>query len=379
MSRDIQRIGIVGGGQLGRMLAQPAIEMGFEVWVTNPGENGPAAQVGAHEIVAPLHDTDAIDELADNTDVLTWEIEHIPAQHLMKLANNGVDVQPSPSTLHTIQDKLTQKDMLWQAGIPVAPYAPNIIGAEEELGGGPYVVKTRMSGYDGRGNVATNDLADLRISGKLDGPLYVEKAVDFDRELSVIAARGASGIPVLYPVIETGHVDSQCHTTIAPAQIPRSVEKQAIDLAHDTMRVLHGSGVFAMEMFQVGDDVMINEIAPRVHNSGHWTIEGAVTSQFEQHIRAITGLPLGYTDMRAASAVMVNILGRTDEEQARYEDKASLQPAGLAAAMRMVDTHLHLYGKESKPQRKIGHITALSDELAIAMMAASSARDRMPI
>lgn len=347
---DVEHIGIVGGGQLGRMLAQAAIPLGFEVTVTNPGENGPAAQVGAHEIVAPLDDTDALDELSSRVDVITWEIEHIPAGYLKQLEERGVNVQPSPATLEMIQDKLVQKETLRNAGIPVAPFTG--LADPSHLGRGPYVVKSRKGGFDGRGNMRLQGMDEAAIQERFRGsPTYVEKAVAFSRELAVIVARDQKGKTAVYPVVETEHENDICHTVISPPEnIDPRILEEAQELGHDVLDLLNGAGVFAIEMFLGEDGLMVNEIAPRVHNSGHLTIEANATSQFEQHIRAVSGLPLGPTDLIVDRAAMVNILGKKER---------SLTLAGIQKALAMHGVYVHLYGKEPKPGRKIGHITAV--------------------
>ncbi len=373
----VETIGIVGGGQLGRMLTEAAKPLGFDVVVTNKDPMSPAAQVGAREIVAPLDSEQAIDQLAEQADVLTWEIEHIPAHYLCVTEEEGdVEIQPSPRTLATIQDKLRQKQMLVANDIPVAPFIDGIDNIAYGLGNvGPYIVKTRTRGYDGRGNLVTAETDPEVIKTTLDaadmiGPYLTEQTVDFDKELSVVVARDMDGKTTMYAVTETYHEENICHTTITPARIEQRQHVAATDLAHDTLGVLQGAGVFAIEMFLRGDDVMVNEIAPRVHNSGHWTIEGAMTSQFEQHIRAITGMPLGSTRMRAPAAVMINILGHRDEPFDRE---------GLDEVLAYPDTHVHLYGKSSRPARKIGHITVLGDTPDEALEMAHAARDKMPV
>ncbi len=359
----IEKIGIVGGGQLGRMLTSAAKPLGFEVVVVDPIENCPAAQVGADQIVASLKDPEAITELAERTNVVTWEIEHIDTDTLIGLHDNGYDIQPSPHTLVTIQDKLSQKRMLVAGGIPVAPFF-DFDNSTIELSG-PYVVKSRKGGYDGRGNAVVDDLQDPIIEEKLGlTGLYVEQKMDFDKEVAIVAARDKLGNIVTYPLVETIHKDNICHITIAPASVDTATARRAKDIAHDTLGAMEGAGVFAIEMFVVGDDVVVNEIAPRVHNSGHHTIEANITSQFEQHIRAIAGLPLGSTAMRA-HAVMINILGTRDEK---------LDRRGLNTLLTRPDTHPHFYGKDSRPQRKVGHITVLAHSTAHAKERAIKAR-----
>ncbi len=365
ITRMNEKIGIIGGGQLGRMMTVPAKELGFHVTVVEKDTNCPAAQVGANVIKAPITDTLAIDQLASESDVTTWEIEHIPADELIELDNAGFNIQSDPATLAIIQDKLVQSHFLAQRGIPVAPFSETL-DEDEFLGGGPFVVKSRKGGYDGRGNLVVESLDDPRIVEQFgDDPVYVEQKLAFDKELAVVAARDVQGNIAVYPVVETIHENNICHTVISPAEIDPELRKQAEDLAHETLSHLNGAGIFAIEMFAIGDNVLVNEIAPRVHNSGHVTIESSQTSQFEQHIRAITGLPLGSVEQVAPSAVMVNILGTKD---------GALDRTGLDKALSLPDTHVHFYGKTPRPARKIGHITTLAATSAEALETATEAR-----
>jgi phosphoribosylaminoimidazole carboxylase PurK protein len=365
----IETVGVIGGGQLGRMLTEAAKPLGFEVIVVDPVEDCPAAQVGAQQIVAPLSDKEAIVELAEASDVLTWEIEHIPAAFLEQLAIDGFRVEPNPATLRVIQDKLAQKRMLMAAQIPVAQSYGLDDVAGHFVADGSYVVKTRRGGFDGRGNLFVNSLRDHRIPG-LGAPdeLYAEKTVPFDKEVAIIAARDQQGNIAVYPLVETVHKDSICHIAMSPADVSDRTHQYAQEIGYETLRLLEGAGVFAIEMFVVGDNLVVNEIAPRVHNSGHHTIEANVTSQFEQHIRAVTGMPLGSTEQRSPSAVMINILGTRSED---------LDREGLDKVLALPDTHPHFYGKSSRPNRKIGHITVLSDSVSEARIIAEQARKEL--
>lgn len=370
----IERIGIVGGGQLGRMLTEAAHPLGFKVSVVDPVPNCPAAQVGADQIEAPLVDHDAIGSLAASCDVLTWEIEHIPADYLGGLALAGVNIEPSPDTLIVIQDKLQQKRHLNKNGIPVAPWSDydvnkNVI--ESYLSGSSYVVKARRGGYDGRSNLVVDDLDDPRIEELFGGnPIYIEQKLNFDKELSVVAARDKKGNIVTYPVVETIHKDNICHEVLAPAEIDPSIATEANEIAHETLKTFQGAGIFAIEMFLVDEKVIVNEVAPRVHNSGHYTTEACVTSQFEQHIRAVTGLPLGSTTMRSPAAVMINILGTAE---------GTLNREGLDIVTSLDDTHPHFYGKDPRVARKVGHITVLGNTINEARAFAQAARKEFTI
>ncbi len=379
----IESIGIVGGGQLGRMLTEAAHPLGYLVTVVEASPDCPATKAGAKQIMGGLKDADAIRRLAEQTDVVTWEIEHINTGVLLDLANEGYNVQPSPETLAVIQDKYTQKQMLMRAGLPVAESVPLIY--QETDGdkadyldeivhrlGGSVILKTRTGGYDGRGNLLFDGNYD-RVDAVLGSDwsnLYAEKVVPFEKELSVVAARDMQGNIAIYPTAETVHQDNICHTVVTPARVRPELISNAQEIAHETLKQLGGAGIFAIEMFATEGGVIINEIAPRVHNSGHHTIEANVTSQFEQHIRAITGMPLGSTAMRSPAAAMINILGRREEPLTRE---------GMDRVLALPDTHPHLYGKSSRKARKIGHITVLGSSVEEVLRTANQARSKLVV
>lgn len=380
----IEQIGIIGGGQLGRMLTEAALPLGYQVTVVDPTQNCPAAQVGARQIIGGLRDPEAITRLAEHTDVVTWEVEHIGAETLAELETNGHNIQPSPGTLRTLQDKYTQKELLRVAGLPVHRYAALPAGLTKQTDrsqamaelvkefGGPLIVKARFGGFDGRGNhFYSGDLAAMEESlGQDWDNLYAEALVPFEKELSIVAARDMSGNITTYPVVETVQKDSICHLAMAPADVDPRLARDATEIAYETLRLLRGAGVFAIEFFSTGNTVAINEIAPRVHNSGHHTIEANQTSQFEQHIRAITGMPLGSTALRAPAAVMINILGGRE---------GPLSREGLESVLALPDAHPHFYGKSSRPARKIGHITVLGRSLDEVLPIAQQARGALEI
>jgi 5-(carboxyamino)imidazole ribonucleotide synthase len=366
----IERIGCIGGGQLGQMITQAALPLGFKVEVIDPVEFCPAAQAGASQIQAELNDSQAIVRLGESNDVVTWEIEHIPTTVLGELVANGIDVEPNFETLLCIQDKLTQKKLLQSAGVPVAPFS-EVLNEDAFLGGGPYVVKTRKGGFDGRGNFMVDHINPQLIADHFfDQPVYVEQVVAFEKEIAVIAARDKVGNIVSYPAVETVHNNSICNMVISPAEVPEDIIDEANQIANTVMGLFHGAGVFAIEMFVVNGKVLVNEVAPRVHNSGHHTIEANQTSQFEQHIRAISGMPLGDTSPRSPAAVMINILGNRSEVLSRE---------GLNRVLAMPDTHPHFYGKSSRPARKIGHITVLAETADQAKLMAVQARQELYI
>lgn len=361
----IERIGIIGGGQLGRMMVPPARELGFQIKVIEGSLECPAAQVGAEVLQASIQDQEAAQQLAEESDVLTWEIEHIPAKRLVELQDQGYNIQSDPNTLVIIQDKLIQSEFLQSVGIPVASFSAEL-KEENFLGGGPYIVKSRRGGYDGRGNLVVESFDDPRIKEMFgDSEVYAQRVLDFEKELSVVAARDMQGNIVTYPVVETIHKNNICHTVISPAPIDASVRQIANEVARETLKHLNGAGVFAIEMFVVNGDIIVNEIAPRVHNSGHHTIEASKTSQFEQHIRAISGLPLGSTEQIAPAAVMVNVLGTKE---------GPLDRTGIDKIAAEKDTKLHLYGKTPRLDRKIGHITTLAATTEEAMEIATRSR-----
>jgi 5-(carboxyamino)imidazole ribonucleotide synthase len=372
------RIGIVGGGQLGRMLAFEAKRLGFHVSVIDPTPHSPAGQVVDAQIVAPYQDEKAIRELASKSDFLTFEIELANAAILDELSKSGLQINPSAKTLTIIKDKLLQKQFLKKARIPVADFVAvetteDIKKAATQFGY-PLLLKARFDAYDGRGNALVKSEKEIENAvEKLKGrKLYVEKFVPFVKELAVMVARSTKGEIKVYPVVETVHRNNICHIVYAPAAVKPSVKKKAEKLATAVMKNLKGAGVFGIEMFLTKkSEVIINEIAPRVHNSGHYTIEACVTNQFEQHIRAVTGLPLGSTQMLTPAAVMVNILG---ERQGTAEVK------NLEKVLEIPNIYVHVYGKaETKLERKMGHITAIDKSLSKAYKKAITARKMLKI
>ena len=352
-------LGIIGGGQLGMMLTEAAQNLDdiSKIIVLDPTENCPAAKVGAQQIIADFKDEDAIKKLSELSDIITYEIESGNSDVLKKLEEN-TEINPSPDTLRIIQDKLLQKQFLQKNGIAVAEFEK--IENKEKLNqmidkmGLPLLLKTRRDAYDGRGNYKINskseidDALDL-FSGKT---LMVEKFVKFEKEVSVIAARNTKGEISTYPVVENIHENNILRTTIAPGRVSEIVRKEAEKIAEKTMEVLHGAGVFGIEMFVTSDDeILINEIAPRVHNSGHHTLQSCNTSQFEQHLRAILGMDLGDSSIKTPT-IMYNILG-PKTFQGEYNVLFKKQD----------NIHLKMYGKlESKPQRKIGHVNVVDVE-----------------
>ena len=354
-----KRLGIIGGGQLGMMITEAAKNLSeyiSEIIVLDPTENCPAAQAGAKQIVGDFKDELAILKLAEQSDIITYEIESGNTDVLSKLK---AKIEPSPSTLGIIQDKFLQKTFLSENELPVSQFyeitSLNDLHEKIKELGLPVLLKSRRDAYDGRGNFKITSSDEIEKAYQhFDGKsLMVEKFVNFKMEVSVIAARNTKGDIVTYPLVENIHENNILKITIAPARVSDDVIKDAGEIARKTMEVLKGAGVFGIEMFIDQDDkILINEIAPRVHNSGHHTLQSCKTSQFEQHLRAILGLELGSTDL-IHKTVMCNILG-PDGFEGKYK------PVELEKD----NVYLKMYGKDiSKPQRKIGHfnVVDLSD------------------
>lgn len=388
------RIGIVGGGQLGRMLTIPAKKMGYNVNIIDPTPNSPAGQIADKEITADFKDEKAIRQLGNISDYITFEIELANSDILKELEEKGVEINPTAGTLEIIRDKLLQKKFLEESGIPVAEFAPVILSDSEESidpswpqvdikkeivslanqFGYPILLKARFDAYDGRGNalIESESHIDRAINKLRVKKLYVEKFIPFVKELAVISARSTNGEVVTYPVVETIHKNNILHYLLSPAPIDEGIANRAQKLAIETIKRLQGAGVFGIEMFLTRDgNVLINEIAPRVHNSGHHTIEANQTSQFEQHIRAITGMPLGSTEVTTPAAVMINILG---------DRTGKANPQGIEKAENIPGVKVHMYGKlETRPERKMGHITAIANTLDEALKNAKQARGYITI
>ena len=350
-----KRLGIIGGGQLGMMITEAAKNLSeyiSEITVLDPTENCPAARVGAKQIVGDFKDELAILKLAEQSDIITYEIESGNTDVLSKLK---AKIEPSPSTLGIIQDKFLQKTFLSENELPVLQFYE--IRSLDELHekikelGFPVLLKSRRDAYDGRGNFKITSSDEIeKAYHHFDGKsLMVEKFVNFKMEVSVIAARNTKGDIVTYPLVENIHENNILKMTIAPARVSDDLISKAGNIAKKTMEVLKGAGVFGIEMFIDQDNkIIINEIAPRVHNSGHHTLQSCKTSQFEQHIRAILGLKLGSTDL-IHKTVMCNILG-PDGFEGKYKP-IELEKDGV---------YLKMYRKDiSKPQRKIGHFNVV--------------------
>ncbi|ABR47136.1 phosphoribosylaminoimidazole carboxylase, ATPase subunit [Alkaliphilus metalliredigens QYMF] len=370
------KIGIIGGGQLGKMMILEGQKMGLQFIILDPDSHCPAAPIADEQIVADFYDQEKIEALAESCHILTYEFEHIDADVLISLQEKGYMIEPAPQILKVIQDKYEQKKRLRDNDIPVGDFKKvysigDIYEAIEDFQL-PILLKSCRGGYDGKGNYLINDLDEVELAYKSLGngqaDLMVEAFVPFEKEISAIVARGINGEIKVFPMAENIHVDNILNTTIFPAQISQRAEDQAKEVAMKTMEMLKGVGVFCVEMFIDKDErVLVNEIAPRTHNSGHFTIEACVTSQFAQQLRCLLGLPLGDVGL-LSSGVMVNLLGENKQ-------RGPAKMIGVAEVLKIPGVFLHYYGKtETSPQRKMGHVTILGSSIDEAMEKAVDVR-----
>lgn len=364
-----KKVGVLGGGQLGRMLAEAASQLNIPLSILDVGEYAPAKQV-----VSPLPPLKHIDgsftsassirQLAAQVDVLTVEIEHVNVAVLEEIQKEtGIEVHPSPKTIRTIQDKFIQKEHLRAHGLPVADFAlleptPESIRKAAAEFGLPLMIKSRTLAYDGRGNYVLRSLDDSAIAAALTSlsnrPLYAERWVPFAKEAAVMVVRAKNGTAYAYPLVETVHKENICHLVFAPYRGPTDIQSVAKKIAEESVQTFDGAGVFGVEMFVLdGGDIYINEIAPRPHNSGHYTIEACNTSQYENHLRSILDLPIGNTSLVVPSAIMLNVIGTSNDPTPVH--------ALVAASLSIPGAHVHLYGKaECRKGRKMGHITIVA-------------------
>ena len=353
----VARIGLIGGGQLGRMMVKAAKRLGCTCVVLDPLQGSPAGQVAGHQIVGDYSDPAKLRELAESCDLMTFELEDIDTETLLKLQDEGHTIYPRPQLLATIQDKFLQKQFLQNAGIPTSEFVDMPVPDQAAFAGFgyPLVQKARRGGYDGRGVVVMHD--DSAFVQHLPVPGFVERFVSADKELAVLVARNLHGECRVYPTVEMRfHTQGNVlDMLVAPAAIDADTARRAERLAVRTVEAMDGTGVFGIEMFLTdGGELLVNEVAPRTHNSGHHTIEACVTDQFEQHLRAILGLPLGET-RQLSPATMVNLLGEPG-----YRGRPVIN--GLAAALAIPGVCLHIYGKAvTRPGRKMGHITVIDE------------------
>ena len=373
MTREIlpgSTIGVLGTGQLGRMFAIAARRMGYRVHAYSPDRDTPTGQVADEEIAAGFDDLDALRAFASRVDVVTFEFENVPSSSVDAVAER-VPVRPSGAVLHVTQHRAREKTFLAKAGLPVTPFA--LVESEADLAravvalGVPAVLKTASFGYDGKGQVQIAAAEDATRAWEAIGrhPAVLEAFIDFEREVSVVAARSIAGDFVHYGVIENTHARHILDVSIAPAAVPPAVDREAIRIARATLEALDVVGVLCVEMFLTRDGrLLVNELAPRPHNSGHLTFDASVTSQFEQQLRAVCGLALGSTAL-VRPAAMANLLG----------DLWAEGEPDWAAACRFPDVKLHLYGKTApRAGRKMGHLTAMADTPSDAARTARAAR-----
>jgi 5-(carboxyamino)imidazole ribonucleotide synthase len=367
------KLGIIGGGQLGKIMSQKAKKMGFHVTILDPTFNCPAAQVSDKHIMGGFHDKEKLEQLVQETDVTTFESEHVETSILKELFDHGHIIHPSPYVIELIQNKYEQKKLLDEKGIPVPKYKS--IESEEDLAsfGFPVIQKAKREGYDGKGVLMLKSPEDIKNCIKTES--FIEELVDIDKELAIIVARNIEGEIKCYPVVEMLFDDrvNICDIVMAPAKISQEIEAKVVELSIKCIEVLDGVGIFGIEFFLTkSGDVLVNEIAPRPHNSGHYTVEACATSQFEQIIRAVTNLPLGSTKLMSP-AVMVNLLGEEG-----YEGEPFIE--GIRDALRIPELSFHFYGKTyTKPFRKMGHITVLDDDIDEAFKKAMKAKAMLKV
>ena len=345
---------VLGGGQLGRMMALAAVPMGVDVHSLDPSAGATAGTVSVLT-VGQLDDLAAITAAATGSQIVTYEWEGVPADSTRALERDGWIVRPPTAALEISQDRIAEKALFASLGIPVAPHAA--VSTREELDaalqtvGTPAILKTCQGGYDGKGQTTIDRTSDAEAAWTALGPagdLVLEARVPFDRELSIIAVRGVDGDVRTWPLVENHHRDGILRTSFAPAAVTDHLQSTADGYARSVLDHFNYIGVLTVELFQIGDQLIANEMAPRVHNSGHWTIEGAVTSQFENHVRAVLGWPLGETTAIGHSA-MVNCIGTLPDPR---------------AILGLPGVHLHRYGKALRAGRKVGHVTLTAPDLA---------------
>ncbi len=361
------RIAVVGGGQLARMMAQPAVALGVPLRLLAEAEGVSAAQVVPDQLVGDYRDLATLRRVTEGCSVVTFDHEHVPTEHLRALAADGVVAHPGPEALVHAQDKIVMREAMTRLGAPQPRWAVVASDGDVEEFGLPCVLKVSRGGYDGKGVWVVRTVEDaaepLAAAERSGVRLLAEELVDFRRELSALVARSPSGQAAAYPVVHTVQVDGVCNEVVAPApDLDDALASSAQQLALRIAGELGVTGILAVELFEVADadgrpQVLVNELAMRPHNTGHWTQDGAVTSQFENHLRAVLDLPLGSPEPRARWTVMVNILGGEDPTVGRLYDG---YPHALARDPRL---RVHLYGKDLRPGRKVGHVNVYGDDL----------------
>lgn len=369
------RVGVVGGGQLARMMQPAAVNLGIHLRVLAQSPNDSAAQVIPDTVIGAHDDWDALSKFAAQCDVITFDHEHVPTEYLVKLQEAGVAVRPGPHALQFAQDKLAMREALTKAGIP-CPKWQELTSAEDidsfaELVGYPFVMKTSRGGYDGKGVWVVGDKAEaekvLHEIKVLNTRVLGEALVPFKRELAAQVTRSPHGQSVAYPIVQSTQTNGICHEVISPC--PDLSDERAVAAQEIALRIakeLDVTGMLAVELFDTGSEVLVNELAMRPHNSGHWSMDGAVTSQFENHLRAVVDWPLGSPANTGPATVMVNLLGK---------DLGNLHGAFRHVMARDPGIKVHLYGKEVRPGRKIGHVNVSGENIEDLLARAWHAAD----
>jgi 5-(carboxyamino)imidazole ribonucleotide synthase len=356
-------VAVIGGGQLARMLAEPAAALGVPLRLLAEAEGVSAAQVIPDTIVGDYRELELLRKVTSGAQVVTFDHEHVPTEHLHALEDAGVAVRPGPEALVHAQDKAVMRERLTALGMPCPRHAVVASREDVEAFGLPCVLKTTRGGYDGRGVWVVRELDEadeaFRAAAETHVRVLAEELVDFRRELAALVARSPSGQAAAYPVVASTQLDGICHEVVAPApDLAPELATQAQHVALTIAKELDVVGILAVELFETNDGrILVNELAMRPHNTGHWSQDGAVTSQFENHLRAVLDLPLGSPAPRETWTVMVNILGGPDSRVGRLYDG---YPHALARDPRL---RVHLYGKELRPGRKVGHVNAYGDDL----------------
>jgi 5-(carboxyamino)imidazole ribonucleotide synthase len=351
-------VAMVGAGQLAQMTHQAAIGLGVTLRVLTEHGDDPAVAAGAVWQPGSPDRLEDLLALAAGASVVTFDHEQVPPEHLVALEAQGVVLAPGAAAKRMAQDKLHARRELERLGYPVPPFehaqAAEEVEAFAARHGWPVVAKTPRGGYDGRGVFTIPDRAAARAElSDRPGGLLLEPHLPIERELAILIARSAAGEAVAYPVVETVQQDAMCREIVAPAPVPAALMAQAVELAQSLAAEIEATGIMAVELFETADGLLVNELALRPHNSGHYSIEGCPTSQFEQHLRAVLGWPLGGVDLRARAVVTVNVIGPPDGS-----DPAARRPSALAVP----GAHVHLYGKAARPGRKLGHVTVCGAE-----------------
>lgn len=368
MTPITNKIGVLGAGQLGRMLALSGYPLGQKFGFYGMSDDEPSALLGTMHL--DTDDANTLKELVEFADVVTYESENTDLAVVREIAKT-TPVFPGEQSLKVCQNRVLEKETFKRLGIPCAPFevidSIEALRAAVELLGTPAVLKTTTEGYDGKGQFVLKDEGDIESAWKTlgGGELILERFIDFHRELSIVAVRNANNEHVFYPLVQNVHHQGILRYTIAPAQeIPEMVQKAAESFMQVLLDELQHVGVLTLELFETDAGLVANEMAPRVHNSGHWTIEGAQTSQFENHVRAICGLPLGATEPRAPIAAMVNIIGKTGP---------------VEKVLKKPNAFLHLYDKSERPGRKLGHFTLLNESQDALFADIKSLNDFLPL